>query len=83
MTHDTQADYIRSDELQEAVIPVAELPDLFLVDMRTIRRWIATDTLTTFPHPMHPDGVEGRPPLVIRWGDIPIGEHARRWRRKE
>lgn len=79
----TQSDYIRSDELQEAIVPVADLPDLFHVDMRTIRRWIDADELRTFPHPMHPEGTEGRPPLVVRWGDVQIGQHHRRWRRKE
>jgi hypothetical protein len=82
MTHDTQADYIRSDELDEAAVPIAWLPRLFNVSESTIRRWIRADDITTFDHPTEQTR-PGMPDRAIRYGDIPSKEsHSTRWHRR-
>ena len=81
MTRDQQADYVRTDELDDAAVPVAWLPRLFGVSERTIQRWMKADDLATFPHPSE-ESRPGMPDLAVRWGDIPTG-HATRWRRRE
>ena len=77
-----QSDYIRSDELADAAVRVSDLPALFNVRRSTIDEWLKKDGITTFEHPIGEE--TGRPPLAIRWGDIPLQAAGRtRWRRKE
>jgi hypothetical protein len=78
----TQSDYIRTNELQDAVVALADLPALFGVDARTIRRWVVADGITTFPHPVPPPNANEHR-LALRWGDVPIGQHATRWKRRK
>lgn len=81
MTRDRQSDYIRSDELEDAAVPIAWLPRLFGVSERTIQRWMDADNLETFPHPSE-ESRPGIPDRAIRWGDIPT-DHPTRWRRRK
>lgn len=82
MTPNTQADYIRSDELQDAAVPIAWLPRLFNVSESTIRRWIRADKITTFDHPTE-QSRPGLPDQAIRYGDIPSTQsHPTRWNRR-
>lgn len=79
MTRETQADYVRSDELDEAAVPIAWLPRLFNVSESTIRRWLRADNLNTFDHPTEQTR-PGLPDQAIRYGDIPLkGSHPTRW----
>ena len=76
-----QSDYIRTDELQDAVVRISDLPKLFNVSARTIHDWIAADKITTFEYPIQSG--KGRPTMGVRWGDIPSTEaHATRWHRR-
>ncbi|WP_136043308.1 MULTISPECIES: hypothetical protein [unclassified Microbacterium] len=77
----TKTDYIRSDELADAVVPVAWLTGLFKVSESTIRRWLRADGIATFPHPTE-ETRPGMPDLAVRWGDIPTGHHRTRWNRR-
>lgn len=76
----SQPDYVRTDQLDDAAVPIAWLPRLFNVTDRTIRDWIARDNIATFEH-ITQTGT-GRPQLAIRWGDIPLSTHPTRWRRR-
>lgn len=81
MTRDQQADYIRTDEIEDSSVPIAWLPRLFGVSESTITRWLRADGIATYPHPTE-QSRPGMPDTAVRWGDIPIG-HPKRWRRKE
>lgn len=82
MTPDRQSDYTRTDELDDAAVPIAWLPRLFGVNKRTIERWMKADSLTTFPHPTEQTR-PGLPDQAIRWGDIPSqSAHPTRWHRR-
>lgn len=75
----TQADYIRSDELADAKVPIDQLPDLFGVSDRTIRNWIHADGIEL--HPYGPSKFGDPHGKAIRWGDIPTD--TTRWKRRD
>jgi len=56
---DTQADYIRTDELDDALVPLDVLRDKLGVSERTLRR-----RLEGIPHHAYPGG------KAVRWGDV-------------
>lgn len=64
----TQADYIRSDELAEAKIPIEQLPDLFGVSRATINRWLAAGDFTRYPYKGNEFG--DAPGKAVRFGDL-------------
>ncbi|RBO73512.1 hypothetical protein [Microbacterium sp. H6] len=75
-------DFISTNELADAAVRVSDLPKLFNVRRSTIDEWIAKDGIRTFEHPVW-DGT-GRPPLAVRWGDIPLkSPGTTRWHPKE
>ncbi|WP_136032480.1 hypothetical protein [Microbacterium sp. PF5] len=77
----TRADHVRTDQLDDAAVRVSDLPKLFGVSRSTIDAWIAKDSIRTFEHPVAE--ATGRPPLAVRFGDLPINEPgATRWRAK-
>lgn len=79
MTLDSQRDYIRTDQLEEAAVAVSYLPKLFGVSESTIRRWLRKDNIKTFPHPVN-ESRPGIPDIAVRFGDIPINkEGTTRW----
>lgn len=78
----TKADFVRSDELADAAVPVAWLPGLFNVSESTIRRWLRADGIATFPHPTE-ESRPGMSDLAVRWGDLPSDDkHSTRWNRR-
>ena len=78
MTPDTQTEFIRSDELQDAAVRISDLPKLFNVSARTILDWITKDEIATFEYPIQTG--RGRPAMAVRWGDIPsTNDHPTRW----
>lgn len=81
MTHERRSDYIRSDELADALIPIDQLPLIFGVDARTIRRWIKADGITTHPYGASKFGdPHGK---AVRFGDIPEeSSETTRWKRQ-
>lgn len=64
----TQADFIRSDQLRDALVPIENLPALFNVSRSTIKRWLAADKLTR--HPYKGSKFGDAPGKAIRFGDI-------------
>lgn len=64
----TQSDYIRSDELADAKVPIDQLPGLFGVSLRTIKRWLTAGTFTRYPYNGNDFG--DKPGKAIRFGDI-------------
>ncbi|WP_136057263.1 hypothetical protein [Microbacterium sp. K24] len=77
-----QRDYISTNDLQDAAVRVSDLPKLFNVARATVDEWISKDDIATFEYPGW-DG-QGRPPLAVRWGDVPVGTpDSTRWHRKE
>lgn len=80
MTLEHQADYVRSDELADALVPIENLPELFGVSDRTIRTWIKTGNIELHAYPPsqfgHPHG------KAIRFGDVPLSSDTTRWKRK-
>ncbi len=80
MTRDRQADYIRSDELADALVPIEQLPELFGVSDRSIRAWIKADNLELHKYGQSTFGdPHGK---AIRWGDIPVSTDTTRWKRR-
>lgn len=78
----SQSDYVLSDGLDDAAVPIAWLPKLFGVSRRTIERWIEADSIRSFPHPIE-ESRPGMPDLAVRWGDIPsTTSHPTRWHRR-
>lgn len=65
---DTKADYVRSDALEDARVPIDQLPYLFAVSRPTIDRWLAADNLTRYPY----NGSEfgDAPGKAVRFGDM-------------
>ena len=61
----------------DAIVSYADLPALFRVHRNTIAEWVKADSIRTFPHPLEPP-----PALAVYWGDLPIGKHPKRWRRR-
>lgn len=80
MTSDRQVDYVRTDELDDAIVPLEWLPGLFGVTDRTIRNWVKSDSIVTFPNPLLDTRDGQAKEHAIRWGDIPFGTHPRRWK---
>lgn len=80
MTPDRQADFIRSDEIGDTLVPIENLPALFQVGERTIRNWIKADKIELHPYPPsqfgHPHG------KAVRFGDLPVSSETTRWKRK-
>lgn len=68
MTPDRQSDYIRSDELADAKIPLDQLPALFNVSRRTIERWLAAGAFTRHPYAGNDFG--DAPGKAVRFGDL-------------
>lgn len=82
MTPDRQSDYVATDELDDAAVPIAWLPRLFGVSESTIRRWLRADEIATFDHPTEQTR-PGMPDQAIRYGDIPSNESgSTRWKRR-
>lgn len=78
----TKHDYVRTDQITEAMVPVSWLPRLFRVSRQTIARWMKADNVETHPHPWE-KGRDGAPIKFIRWGDIPfMSNGTTRWHRK-
>lgn len=70
----TRSDYVRTDELDEALVPLDTLADLFGVTERTLRRWLDADRIERRPY----NGGK-----AVRWGDIPKPDtNATRWVRR-
>lgn len=64
----TQADYIRTDELQDAFVPIENLPALFGVSRSTINRWLAAGEFAR--HPYNGSKFGDAPGKAVRFGDI-------------
>ncbi|MFJ4173390.1 hypothetical protein [Microbacterium sp. NPDC089696] len=75
-------DFISTNDLADAAVRVSDLPKLFNVSRSTIDDWLVKDEIATFEHPVW-EGT-GRPPLAVRWGDLPIKKPgSTRWNRRE
>lgn len=78
----TKDDYVRTDEIDDASVPIAWLPRLFNVSERTIRTWLEADGIETYPHPTL-ESRPGMPDKAVRFGDIPLAStDATRWKRR-
>lgn len=68
-----RSDYVRTDQLEDTLVPLDTLEALFGVSRWTIMRWIELDGIARHAY------AGGK---AVRWGDIPHGA-GKRWRKKD
>ena len=67
---DRRSDYIRTDQLADALVPLDTIMTVFRISRRTLEYWCKADEITRHEYP------GGK---AIRWGDIPT--NGTRWKR--